>query len=118
MFLFFTAQEFALAVLSFIWPLWGIHRRLEQEKERVAEENSRRLEQAYRGLHARLDRGDLTEMTEFWHSISAMLDFRNEIRAVSTWPWKAGTLRSFLSALLLPIALFLLQELLSRVLAL
>lgn len=117
-FAFFLLFNGVTAVTAFIFPLGGIHERLHQEKERVGAENDVRLERAFRELHVRVDRGDLAGMTEFRGSISSMLDFRNEIRSVSTWPWGPGTLRNFLSALLLPIGLFLLQAFLSKLLAL
>ena len=69
-------------------------------------------------VHQRSDGGDLREMTELRHSISAMLDFRNEIRSISTWPWGPGTLRNFLSALLLLLVVYLVQEVFSNVLSL
>ncbi len=117
-FAFFMALNMVLAGAAFILPLGGIHERLRGEKERFGLENDRRLELAYRQLHERFDREDLGQMTEFRHAITAMLELRSEIRAVSTWPWEPGSLRSFLSALLLPIVLFLLQRLLSNLLAL
>lgn len=117
-FAFFLLFNGVLALTAFIFPLGGIHERLRHEKEQVGVENDLRLERAFRELHVRVDRGDLAGMTEFRGSISSMLDFRNEIRAVSTWPWGPGTLRNFLSALLLPIVLFLLQAFLADVLAL
>ncbi|HMK07448.1 MAG TPA: hypothetical protein VK449_00280, partial [Anaerolineales bacterium] len=116
-FLFFLLIDVTLAVLAFMLPLGRIHRRLVEEKERINAENDGRLEQALRTLHRRSDEGDWKDMGEFRHSIASLLDFRHEIKSISTWPWETATLRSFLTALLLPIALWLVQQGLSRLLA-
>jgi hypothetical protein len=116
-FMFFFLIDAALAGLAFVLPLGRIHRRLVQEKERVNAENDRRLEQALRTLHRRSDEGDWNGMADFRHSIASLLDFRHEIKSISTWPWETATLRSFLSALLLPVVLWLIQQGLSRLLA-
>ncbi len=101
-------------MLAFLLPLGGIHGRLVEAKELAARENDRRLEQAYKELHDRADRGDLKGMVEFHHAIQALMEFRTELKTVSTWPWSPGTLRSFITALLLPIVLWGLQQVISR----
>ncbi len=45
-------------------------------------------------------------------SIAALWRERDIIAKLPTWPWSTGTLRGFVSALLLPITLFLIQRLL------
>jgi len=117
-FFFFTSINLTLAVLAFILPLGGIHRKLEGAKESASWENDRRLDEAYRALHERNDRKDFAGMADFHHSIEALLAFRTEIKSISTWPWGPGTLRSFITALLLPIVLWVAQQLISRYLAL
>ena len=115
-FVFFFLIDMTLAVLVFILPLGRIHRRLVEEKERINAENDQRLEQAFRTLHRRSDEGDWKDMGDFRHSIASLMDFRHEIKSISTWPWESATLRSFLTALLLPVALWLIQQGLSRLL--
>jgi len=116
-FFFYTSINLSLAVLAFILPLGGIHRKLEDAKELASRENDRRLDEAYRALHERNDRKDFAGMADFHHSIEALLAFRSEIKSLSTWPWGPGTLRSFITALLLPIVLWVAQQLISRFLA-
>lgn len=113
-FVFFTLINLTLAVMAFILPLGGIHRKLEAAKRREAAENDRRLEEAYRELHRRADRLELAGMSDFHHEIEALVEFRREIKALSTWPWGPGTLRNFITALLLPIVLWVIQQLLQR----
>jgi hypothetical protein len=107
------AQVF-FALLAFIVPLWGVHRRIEQDKDRVLEQNSRRLESAYRELERRMAEGDLADMDAFHKGAMALMAFRKEIESISTWPWQPATFRGFLSAVLLPIFLFVVQQALVR----
>jgi hypothetical protein len=39
---------------------------------------------------------------------------REIVAKLSTWPWSAGTARGFASAILLPLGLYLVQQLLSQ----
>jgi uncharacterized membrane protein HdeD (DUF308 family) len=116
-FLFFFLIDMSLAVLVFLLPLRRMHRRLAQEKERLNAENGLRLEQALRTLHRRSDEGDWNDMAGFRDSIASLLEYRREIKSISTWPWESATLRGFLTALFLPIVLWLIQQGLSRMLA-
>jgi hypothetical protein len=113
-FLFFASINLIIAVLAFLLPLGGIHRRLVGVKELASRENDRRLDEAYNELHDRADRRDLEGMVEFHHAIQALMEFRTELKSVSTWPWSPGTLRNFITALLLPIVLWGLQQVISR----
>lgn len=115
---FFIVLNTTLAILCFFWPLWGIHQRLVLEKQTLAEENNRRLEHGLAELHRRMDEDDFKEMGDFRNGLSGLLTFRDEIKKLSTWPWQPTTFRGVLSAIFLPIMLWLLQEVLSRLLVL
>jgi len=114
-FAFFAGINFTVAIAAFIYPLQGIHRRLDAAQDAMAAENDGRLEAAYRELHRRVDAGSEAGMADLHHEIQALLDFRREIQGTSTWPWSPGTLRAFASALLLPIVLWGTQQILERV---
>ena len=49
-------------------------------------------------------------------TISALRHEREILAKLPTWPWSAGTIRGFGSALLLPIGLFLIQRYLGALL--
>jgi hypothetical protein len=106
-----------LAILAFLVPLWGVHKRIEQDKDRVLEKNSHRLESAYRELERRMAEGDMTDMDAFQKGAMALIAFRKEIESISTWPWQPATFRGFLSAVLLPIFLFVVQQVLAGFIA-
>jgi len=113
-FLFFTTLNLTTAIGAFILPLGGIHARLVEEKERVSKENDQRLEAAYHKLHRNIDKNHLKDITEVRGSISALLDLRHEIEKISTWPWDPGTLRNFITALLIPLIAWGIQQILLR----
>jgi hypothetical protein len=104
--------ELVFAVLVFLLPLWGIHVRIQDEKECMLEENGERLRSTNFELHQHLDANDLSVMDAYQKGISALISLRAEIEKTPTWPWQPATLRGFLSAVFLPIILFVIQQLL------
>lgn len=116
-FIFYMSLFSVTALLVFILPLLGLHRRLIREKSRIREENNSRVDAAFWELQKRMDSGNLSGIGDLRNGISALMEYRREIQSVSTWPWESGTLRGFLSALFLPIALKLLQGFLSQFIA-
>jgi hypothetical protein len=46
--------------------------------------------------------------------LSALKEERETIEGLSTWPWRPGTFTRMLSAIFLPILLWLLREVLGR----
>lgn len=116
-FIFFSSINLVLAVASFLLPLGGIHTKLVEEKERFSRENDNLILKAYRGLHEKVENGKLDDLSTRRNAISALLDYRHEIEKISTWPWQPGTLRNFVSALLLPIILWLVQGALSKLIS-
>jgi hypothetical protein len=112
--LFYFFFNGLIAILSFVLPLWGMHVRLVTEKERVSDENNRRLENAFWELQKRMDKGKLADIAQFRNGISALMDFRSEIKKIPTWPWDTGTLRTFLTALAVPMIVWVVQQVLLR----
>lgn len=106
----------AIAAATFAWPLWGAHRRLVQEKEARLSDASSRFEAATRELHRRMDSGRLTHMDDLNKAVATLEIEQNALRKVPTWPWQPGALRAIVAALLLPVAIWVIQTLLGRVL--
>jgi hypothetical protein len=103
-----------LAIAVFILPLLSIHKRLVQEKKnRLAEANGH-LEQVVAELHRRVGTKELKNMAELHEAVSSLMMELDYLSKTRTWPWQAGTLTGFLSALSLPIIIFLIQQLLVR----
>jgi len=117
-FLVFTISvNLLLAIASFIWPLGGMHAKLQAEKERVNEENDLRLNRTYKELHQRIDKKNDVGMGDFRSRLSALLELRQEIKKISTWPWDSATLRTFITALFVPLAVWLIQQFLLNTVA-
>lgn len=113
-FLAFTSIYVVLAIAAFIWPLGGLHAKLQKEKEAVSKENDERIKTAQTTLHRIIDKGGSAGLPEIHHGISALLELHREIKSISTWPWDASTLRGFVIALFVPLAVWLIQQTLLR----
>lgn len=46
--------------------------------------------------------------------MSTLLRSRDELRAISTWPWRHGTLRRFSSVVITPMILWVIQQVLAN----
>ncbi len=99
---------FAIAV--FVVPLRGMHRRLDAEKERVTGAADGRMRDLLGELNEAIDARSTDRVEALDRTISALRHEREILAKLPTWPWSGGTIRGFGSALLLPIALFLVQR--------
>ena len=104
----------ALAVVAFVWPLLGIHRLLEDEKGRLLDECSLRIEAAIAELHRRVDSQELQGMDDLNKTIASLEIEQNLLEGIPTWPWRPETVRLLITALALPLGLWFIQYLLQR----
>jgi len=109
--------QIALALAAFVLPLWSVHKRLATEKRSLLADISSRVQAASRRLHRHLDEDDLTRIGDVKDAFAALAAEHAVVDKIPTWPWRAGTLGGILSALALPIVLFLIQRILQRWLA-
>ena len=98
-----------LAVATFAWPLLGIHRLLAEEKGRLLDENSLLLEAKIVELHQGLNRGALDGMENLNMAIASLEIEQNVLNRIPTWPWQPETVRLLVTALLLPLGLWIVQ---------
>jgi hypothetical protein len=110
----FTIFYAVVAIVTFVWPLLGIHGRLVQEKQRLLRESSQRLEAMIGELHGRVDAGELDRIDELRVTMATLESEQSMLNKIPTWPWRPETLRGFVSALLLPLVMFILQFVLQR----
>jgi hypothetical protein len=103
-----------MAFAAFLVPLRGIHDRLVDEKRRLQAETGRRLSSALASLHAAADAGDAASVDARGKTLAALVAARDVVNRAPTWPWSSGALTGFVSAIALPIALFLIQRYLSQ----
>lgn len=105
-----------LALALFLWPLWGAHRMLADAKAELMGELGLRVERAGAELRRAVDEGDGSRMGPLK---DALLGLEASLRVVdrsSTWPWHPETPRLVVSAVLLPLGAWLLQQLVDRLL--
>jgi hypothetical protein len=107
-----------LALGVFTWPLLGTRRLLAKEKAHRLDEVSSHFEKAFAELHARIDEGRLDEVDDLVKVTSLLEAERKQLDSISTWPWQPETLRFLMTALLLPLLLWIVQYILQQVLGL
>lgn len=107
----------ALAVVLFVAPLWDAHRRLARAKAQLGREVGMRLERAVRALHAALDEGRTADAAALKDVLAGLETARQAVARASTWPWEAEAPRLLVSALLLPLVAWAIQQTLGRALA-
>ena len=105
-----------LAVACFVLPLSGMQRRIAAEKARRLSAVSHRLDAALGDLARRNDERDLSDADAVHANLTSLIAERELIAHTSTWPWSTGTLRGFSTAVLLPVALWLVFRVLEQVL--
>ncbi len=105
-----------LALVAFVGPLGGAHRLLAAEKTRLLDDNARRLEAGFHELRRRMDSLKLSGADDLNKTLGSLEIERTALQRIPTWPWEPGTIRGLAAALLLPIALWLIQYGLQRVL--
>ncbi|MEZ0239440.1 MAG: hypothetical protein ACAH65_01465 [Chloroflexota bacterium] len=103
-----------VAAAAFILPLYGMHGRLVAEKERLQGETEERLQALFAELNGDIDGRELARADGLNKSLMSLLLQRDVLANLPTWPWSPGTLRGFLTAIFLPLVVFLLQQVVGR----
>lgn len=103
-----------LAVVVFIWPLWGMHRRLVAQKELLQADINLLLKKSVDELIRAAPLGVVENPERLEKTLSALRAGQAAVTDLPTWPWQPSTVRGFATALLLPLFLWLVQELLAR----
>lgn len=107
-----------LVLVVFYLPLSGAHRRLASEKEHLLQEVNARIETILDQIDsAAFERQDYGEIAGMRTVFSTMREKKETIEGLSTWPWRPGTFTGLLSAILLPVVLILIREIITRLLA-
>jgi hypothetical protein len=105
-----------ISVLAFIVPLWGAHRLLQREKNHRQGEVGRRIEATADALHGKSDRGEYSaDMDHLNSALDGLLKERTVVAKASTWPWEPDAVRAVITAVLLPVFIWLVTRILERV---
>ena len=98
-----------LALVVFIWPLIGTHRKLVNEKDSMLDSNSRQMETIIDSIEKTIAAKSNTPITQLSEQLSALEMARTRIEKISTWPWKFETLRQLTVAVIIPLVVWLFQ---------
>jgi hypothetical protein len=105
-----------VALAAFFWPLMGVHRLLKGEKDKLVEEISVRLEAAIHRSHQLQDDEDMAGLQAHEATFTSLETQNKALGSMPTWPWQPQTLGSIISAIGLPLFLWLAQYILQMVL--
>ncbi len=98
-----------MSLAAFVLPLWIVHRRLVQEKNKLLTEHGQRVKSTLARLHHSVDENSLDDVAHINSVLEGLNTERNILEKIGTWPWRTETLTGFLSVIVLPIVLFLIQ---------
>lgn len=101
----------------FLFPLWGIHVRLGKEKGQLLGKVGRRIEHAAAALHSDTEKEAWDNVTKIKDALLGLETEQRIIEKMPTWPWAVGTFRILLTAILLPVILFVIQFIVGRFLS-
>jgi hypothetical protein len=107
--LFIAVIQVVLALAAFILPLQVVNNRLTAEKQRLLAETQQRVEATLNRLHEHIDKNKLDDVDQINNAISGLRAERDVLEKIPTLPWRTETLTRFLSAIILPILLLLVQ---------
>ncbi len=107
-----------IAVAVFVLPLREMHTRLAAEQQRLQFAAEERLKAILEELAKDVDAVDLARADALNKTLGSLLQQRDVLAKLPTWPWSTGTLRGFVTLILLPIALFLAQRILVAIVGL
>ncbi len=104
-----------VAIAFFVLPLYGMHRRIAAEKDRLESESGERVRTVISALHRQVDRGDLGDADQLNKTFASLALEREVLDKMPTWPWQPDTVRGFITALVVPVVLWLITRVLERI---
>lgn len=105
------AITLAVGIACFVLPLWGIHERLGREKDVLLRDVEVRISRLGEEMYRRIDAGQFDTTKVVSDALAGAGVLRDRINRLPTWPWPPNVLRGFLSALLLPVVVYIASRL-------
>jgi hypothetical protein len=103
-----------VTVASFLLPLREMHNRIVHEKASRLNATNSIFQDLTAQVHRAVNANELQEMDGWNKALSNLVIERDALERIPTWPWERGTLTGFLTALILPIVLWLITRILER----
>jgi hypothetical protein len=110
-----VGASIAVGVACFIVPLWGIHGRLQANKAALLRGVNLRAQALQADLYARVDSSNLAGVKDVTDALNGINVTRELVAKLPTWPWPPQLLRGFITALLLPILVYLITRYVGQV---
>jgi len=102
-----------VGVGTFVVPLWGIHERLVDEKTLLMRGVEGRVGLISTEMYRRIDAGEFDGSKVMSDALGGVTTLRDRIQHLPTWPWQPQLLRGFVTALILPLVIYVLTRLVS-----
>ncbi len=102
------------SVGCFVLPLRGMHRRVAAEKDHALARTALRFEALTTRLHDQIEAGDLADADKIAMQLAGVVTERDTLGRVSTWPWEPATVTAFVTTMVLPVIVWVLQRLATR----
>lgn len=103
-----------VALIAFVLPLRGIHQRLVAAKDALLMANAQRLRTTLDALDAVVDASDGQGIETQTRAMAALTAQRDILARLPTWPFSTTALTGFISAVMLPLGLWLVTRMLER----
>jgi hypothetical protein len=119
--IYIVAVVAPMSLAAFFLPLMGTHEAMVREKRRLQAGVRERIEKVIEAIHGLADGERAPELGAIQvqkELFAALLIEEDAIHKSPTWPWSPNTLRNLLFAVLLPLGIFVAQNLLGRLLRL
>lgn len=105
------------ALLIFVLPLRGVHSLLEREKDLQLGEVAQQLESLKKRLDDVVRREEFSGVEPIDRAMQSYRGMQARLDHVATWPWQPGLFRNLVGALMIPLVIWILQQILNRYLA-
>jgi hypothetical protein len=106
-----------VALVTFLWPLLGIHQILEAEKSQAEAEAGQRIKTCIAELHGHIDNKLASEVEVPLKAMAGLKQELELLEKISTWPWQPDTIRGLATAIVLPVAVWFITTWLDRFLS-
>jgi hypothetical protein len=106
--------QIALAMGAFLLPLRIVNQRLVSAKRGQMAELDQRVKATLARVNKAVDENSLQEVSKLNDALKALTSQREILARIPTWPWRPGLFAGFVSIIVLPLVLILIQFALGR----
>ncbi|HEU4742479.1 MAG TPA: hypothetical protein VFS50_12875 [Meiothermus sp.] len=105
--------QFMAAAVFFV-PLLGVHQLLLEDKYRRQQIVGKKLQYVLEQIHQKMDSGDASGIDPLQKLLSLLQTEQSTLEKAPTWPWNPETMRLVITAIGVPMLVWLIQRALNR----